>query len=88
MPAWYWLAFSNTDGFVGVCVVEGEDFAHALDRSVRIGCGGGPDADVRGLRLLVTPRASMTNRLLSHAEAQALILEFAASAQTAQRRTS
>jgi hypothetical protein len=72
MTETFWLSFADETGFLGVAIVDSDDFLTAVDKCHELGINPGGEVLCSG-----DPPASVTdkdkNRLLSRAEADDLL---------------
>jgi hypothetical protein len=74
---WWWLSFSGEPGFLGVCIVQGNDIGEAVIRAHVLGIN--PGGEVRGFPIpkseLHRFKLEACERLLNVADLEALGLE-------------
>lgn len=73
---WFWMSFADPkrpkgQQFLGVAIVEADEFLHAVSISHRLGIN--PGGEIAGYVLPQPPPAGMQHRLLTKAEAEAYV---------------
>ena len=76
MAKWWWLSFCDErrprgDRFLGVCIVQGDELADAIQEAWRLGCN--PGGEVLGFPILRgewQPKKKWRGRLLTRAQAE------------------